>query len=82
MNDMHSPSFVTVASFDTAPAAWVYRNWLAESGLNPIVLDEHIVNAYWLYSTAIGGVKIQIPATEIAKFKSVFRSPQKIAIQI
>ena len=67
---MDTPSFVTVASFETSLAAWIYRNRLANQGLNPIIVDEHTVNVYWLYSNAIGGVKVQIPAAEITEFKS------------
>ena len=67
---MHSPSFVTVASFETAPAAWIFRNRLADLGLNSIVVDEHTVNIYWLYSNAIGGAKVQIPESEVAEFTS------------
>ena len=67
---MHSPSFITVASFETSPAAWIFRNRLANLGLNPIIVDEHTVNVYWLYSNAIGGVKVQIPASQITEFKS------------
>ena len=43
---------------------------VCNQGLNPIVVDEHTANVYWLYSNAIGGVKVQIPASEFTEFKS------------
>lgn len=63
--------FVTVASFDTAVEAWIFHNRLADAGLNPFVVDEHTVNTYWLYANAIGGVKVQIPASELEAFQQI-----------
>jgi hypothetical protein len=68
---MPAISFTTVASFETAPAAWIHRNYLVQNGLSAIVTDEHTVNIYWLYSNAIGGVKVQIPHSEIPEYQQL-----------
>ena len=64
-----STELVTVASFETAPEAWIFQNKLETNGIRAFVVDEHVVNARWSYSLAIGGVKVQIPNQEIASFK-------------
>ena len=72
-------TFVTVASFDTAPEAWIFRNRLADAGLNPIIVDEHTVNTYWLYANAIGGIKVQIPANELSNFHQISNVEENIS---
>ena len=72
---MPATSFSTVASFETAPAAWIHRNYLVQNGISAIVTDEHTVNMYWLYSHAIGGVKVQIPHSEIPTYRQLSGSP-------
>jgi len=64
-----STKLITVASFETAPEAWVYQNKLEANGIRAFVADEHVVNAKWSCSLAIGGVKVQITDQEIATFK-------------
>ena len=68
---MPEVKFVTIASFETATAAWIHRNYLVQNGLSAFVIDEHTVNADWLYSNAVGGVKVQIPASELVAFQKV-----------
>lgn len=72
---MQATSFVTVASFETAPAAWIHRNYLVQNGLSAIVTDEHTVNTYWLYSNAIGGVKVQIPFSDMPNYRLISGAP-------
>ncbi len=54
-----------MSSFESAPLAWIYRNQLVDFGLDAIVTDEFTVATYWLYSNAIGGVKVQIPTSHM-----------------
>ena len=68
---MPATKFTTVASFETAPPAWVHRNFLVERGLNAFVTDNNIVNVNWLFSNAIGGVKVQIPQKEVVKYREI-----------
>ena len=66
-----STELVTVASFETAPEAWIYQNKLEANGILAFVVDEHVVNAKWSCSVAIGGVKVQIPDKYIESFLSL-----------
>lgn len=68
---MSARSFITVASFETSFEAWLFRNRIAEHGISAIVTNEHIVNTYWLYSNAVGGVKVQIPSSELGAYEAM-----------
>ena len=39
---------------------------LRAEGLHPSLLSEYHVSAKWVFSTALGGVQIQVPLTEVA----------------
>jgi len=56
--------FATVARFREAHLAHVLEGALVAAGLHPAVLDEHTVSINWLYSNAIGGVRVVVPASE------------------
>lgn len=68
---MQAQQLVTVASFETAPAAWILRNRLASNGISAFVADEHTVNMYWLCSNAVGGVKVQVPLTQLRLVREI-----------
>lgn len=74
---MDSKSFVTVASFEISVNAWIYRNRLATDGLTAFVVDEHVVDMHWLHSGAIGGVKVQIPRSQVGKYRSLIENQSK-----
>lgn len=51
----------TVASFSFAHEAHIARAKLESEGIPAVLADEHTVNMQWLYSNALGGVKVQVP---------------------
>ena len=54
----------TVASFREAYQAYLAEGKLETEGISAIVLDEHLAEINWLYSQAIGGVKVQVPEAD------------------
>ncbi|MDZ4299014.1 MAG: DUF2007 domain-containing protein [Moraxellaceae bacterium] len=52
---------ITVARFSLAIEAHIARAKLESEGIPAFVADEHTVTAQWLYSNAIGGVRLQVP---------------------
>lgn len=52
---------VTVASFTFPIEAQMARAKLESEGIPAFVADEHTINMQWLYSNALGGVRIQVP---------------------
>jgi hypothetical protein len=53
-------SWVTVASFGTLPEAELARNRLEQDGIHAHLSDGESVSMMWMYSTALGGVKLMV----------------------
>ncbi len=58
---LHSP-FTTIASFREPHAAHIARAKLEAEGIPAFLADEHLAGVQWLYSDAIGGVKLCVPS--------------------
>lgn len=52
---------ITIARFSLAIEAHVSRAKLESEGIPAFVADEHTITANWLYSNAMGGVRLQVP---------------------
>ena len=52
---------VTVGRYDFPYEAHIARARLESEGIPAFVVDEHTINMQWLYSQALGGVKVQVP---------------------
>lgn len=51
---------VTVARFDLMPLAHIAKGSLEAEGIPCHIADEHLVQTDWLYSIAVGGIKLQV----------------------
>jgi hypothetical protein len=56
---------VTVQAFSTGLDAHVACAVLQSAGLDASLRDEHVVSMQWLFSNAVGGVKLQVPADQV-----------------
>lgn len=63
---MSISSLTTIASFSFPHEAQLARANLEAAGIPAFVADEHTINMQWLYSHAMGGVRLQVP-TAFAK---------------
>jgi hypothetical protein len=54
----------TIASFRDASEAHIVRGLLESEGMHPVIQDEFLIQNDWVYSQAIGGVKLQVPDEE------------------
>jgi len=52
---------VVAASFSFPHEAQIARASLEAAGIPAVVADEHTINMQWLYSNALGGVKVLVP---------------------
>ena len=52
--------FVTVATYDTLPTAHIAMGRLQAEGIECWLADENLVQMDWLYSIAVGGIKLQV----------------------
>jgi len=51
----------TIARFSFPHEAQIARSSLEAAGIPAFVADEHTINMQWLYSDALGGVRLQVP---------------------
>ena len=52
--------FVTVATYDKPVDAHIARGRLAAEGIEAQLFDENMVQMDWLYSIALGGIKLRV----------------------
>jgi hypothetical protein len=58
---------VTVATFDNMPDAHIALGRLRAEGVDGILADEHLVQTDWLYSIAVGGIKLRVPEEQVPR---------------
>lgn len=63
----------TVATFSFPHEAHIVRAMLEAEGIPAIVADEHTINMDWLYSNALGGVKVQVPEAMLADAAEILK---------
>ncbi len=56
-----------MAAFREASAAYIARAMLEAEGIPAHIADEHTVGAFWLYSQAVGGVKLQVAEVDFER---------------
>jgi len=62
---------ITVATFVTPVEADLVRNALAEEGIESYLEGEWTAGMLWHLSNAIGGVKLQVAAADVARAKAI-----------
>lgn len=56
---------VTIATYDFLPLAEIVRGRLLTEGISCELADQHLVQTDWLYSIAVGGIKLQVRAEDV-----------------
>lgn len=51
---------ITVARFQLPEEAHLFRSYLESAEIEAHVFDEHVVQLFWHYSNAIGGVRVVV----------------------
>lgn len=69
---MASP--VVVARFSFPHEAQIARASLDAAGIPAFIADEHTVNMNWLYSNALGGVRLLVPHDRLQEAKALLES--------
>jgi hypothetical protein len=60
------PGVVTLRQFLTVPGAVMAKSILDSAGIESFLADENVISVNWLWSNALGGVKLQVRATHEA----------------
>jgi len=55
---------VIIARYDGMPEAHIAMGRLEAEGIKAWLADEHLVQTDWLYSIAVGGIKLQVAADD------------------
>lgn len=58
---------VTIATFDFLPLAEIARGRLQAEGITSTLADQHLVQTDWLYSIAVGGIKLQVASSDVRR---------------
>lgn len=58
-------TFKTIASFENAIDAEIARGRLESEGIAAHIRDATMVGTNWLYSNAVGGVKLEVNAADV-----------------
>jgi len=66
---------VTVATFSFPHEAHLARIRLEAADIEAFVADEHTINTQWLYSNAMGGVRLQVHAAQAEHAARVLAEP-------
>ncbi len=66
-----TPQFTRIASYTNPHEAEVVRGLLQDHGIEAILQDNMSVHMNWLYSNAIGGVKLLVPADQEAMAREI-----------
>jgi tetratricopeptide (TPR) repeat protein len=64
-------SLVTLGAYSTPLEAQMARGLLETAGIPAFVADENTVGANWLYSNAVGGVRLQVRAEDVDRARDV-----------
>lgn len=68
-----SEELVTIATFSMAIEADLARAKLESEGIECFLADEHTVTVNWLYSQAVGGVKLQVKEADAQRAIGVLK---------
>lgn len=62
---------VVVGQYDNIPDAWIAKGRLEAEGIPCRLADQHLVQADWLYSIAVGGIKLQVAPAHAARAREI-----------
>lgn len=63
------------ATFSTSQEALLARGYLEAHGIEVFLADEHTVRMDWLYSNAIGGVKLKVWFSDLPRARNLLDQP-------
>jgi len=62
---------ITIARFSKVEEAHLLRMRLEAGGIPAFVQDEHVVQVIWIYSDAIGGIRVQVAEEDAARAREL-----------
>lgn len=77
-----SAEWQTVASFIGPTEAHIVMSRLEAEGIPAMLVDDQMAQSYHLISVAIGGVRIQVPATRVADARAILAAIEQGAFEL
>lgn len=68
---MNSSTLTTIASFSFPHEAHIAKASLEAEDIPVFISDEHTINMQWLFSNALGGVRVQVPSQYADRAKEI-----------
>jgi hypothetical protein len=65
-HEVEFPSVVALRQFLTVQEAVMAKSILDSAGIESFLADENVISMNWLWSNALGGVKLQVRKTDVA----------------
>lgn len=65
-------AMITIATFPSPEEAHLFRAFLGSRDIEGFVLDENICQIYWLYTNAIGGVRVQVNEDDVDAAEALY----------
>ena len=65
---------VTIGIYSTPFEANMAKSKLESAGIYAFVADEYTIGINWLYSNALGGVKVQVPESVVSEAREILAS--------
>jgi len=62
---------ITIARYSLPYEAQLARSRLDAEGIPAFVADEHTINMQWLWSDALGGIRLQVPEPFVEQARAV-----------
>lgn len=72
---------ITIARYSFPHEAQIARAKLESEGIPVFVADEHTVSVNWLLSSAVGGVRVQVPREYVAKATYILERDDSAAVE-
>ncbi len=73
-----SQRLVTIAAFSFPQEAYIFKTKLESQGIQSYIEDEYIVTMMWLYSTAVGGVKLKVRESDKARAIKIISRQKRV----
>ena len=71
---MSKNTLVTAGTFSFPHEAEIARSTLEAEGITAYVADAHTINMQWLYSNAMGGVRVQVHLQNLEAAKEILNT--------
>ncbi len=69
---------ITVASYTHPTEAHIAKMKLESEGVPVFMLSDNLVSANWLLSSALGGIQLQVPPSEVSRAREILGSATEV----